>query len=110
MEQFMEWLNGPLVKTLVLLVFGFALKKWPDFINKAIPLVLTVISGLLTFVQFLSSLLGPAVAHAQSVTIPLPQPHQAWWMYLLTSVLLPVLVAVGAHSTAKNTQQLARGK
>jgi hypothetical protein len=107
MEQFMEWLNSPLVKTLLLLVAGFALKKWPAFLNKWIPLALTFVSGLLTFVQFLASLLVP-VAHAQGVTIPLPQPHQPWWHYLAVSVLLPVLMAVGAHSSGKNTIQALR--
>ena len=63
----------------------------------------------MSVLQFVASLFVVA-AHAQAVTIPLPQPHQPWWQYLLTSVLLPVIVAVGTHSTVKNTVQLGKGK
>lgn len=114
MEQFFEFLNGPLMKTLLMLVFGFALKRWGAFLNKAIPLALVALSGALTFVQYLASLLTPETAHAfvaqASVTIPLPTPHQPWWHYLLVSVLLPVVAAIGVHSGTKNTKQLVVGK
>jgi len=103
-------LNNPMVRAALLWAVGYALKKWPDFVNKAIPLALTICSVGVSVLQFVATLFV-GVAHAQgAVTIPLPQPHQPWWQYLLTSVLLPVVLAVGAHSTVKNTVQLGKGK
>ena len=107
MQAFVDFVNNPMVKTLLLLVGGVALKKWPAFVTKFVPLALLVVSGILSALQALFPALVPA-AHAciaQAVTIPLPTPHQPWWQYLLTSVLMPVLLAVGAHSTTKNTIQ-----
>lgn len=103
-------LNNPMIRAALLWAVGYALKKWPDFTNKAIPMALTICSAAVSVLQFIVSLFV-GVAHAQgAVTIPLPQPHQPWWQYVLVSVLLPVIMAVGAHSAAKNTVQMGKGR
>ena len=107
MQQILDWLNDPTIKTILLYLGGFLIAKWPGFIKKFVPLALLVASIILAALNALFPVIVPA-AHAflaQSVSLPLPQPHQPWWHYVLFSIIVPVLAAVGAHSSGKNTLQ-----
>ena len=112
MQQVLDWLNDPAIKSVLLLVGGFILKKWPKFVNQFIPLALLTASIILGVVKALWELMVPA-AHALDSLVTnfaptvaaVPAPHQPWWMFVINVILVPVLLAVGAHSTGKNTIQ-----
>lgn len=96
----MDILNTPealvLLKTLALLIGGAILRRWPAFVNKAIPLALIVLSQAHDIIV----LMFPGIAHA-SADIGPSKPHIPW----LISTLLPAILAVGLNSGAKNTRE-----
>jgi hypothetical protein len=108
MQAFFDFLNNPMVKTILMFVLGLAAKKWPSFVNKFIPLALVGVSGLLTFLQWVAGAMVPAAHAFVATAAPTVTPQAAtvpWWQFVLTSVFVPVLIAVGTHSAAKNTRE-----
>jgi len=104
MQQFLDWLNNPIVKAVLLFIGGLILKRWDKFVNAAIPVALLVISIVLALLKALWPELVPAspVLVATSAGAP-------WWRSVLVGSLIPVFVAVGAYSGGKNTLRLLRG-
>lgn len=100
MQNVMDWLANPMVKTALLFVGGFILKRWPEFVNKAIPVALLAISALLTLLRALFPDAVPADGAVAAVSQAAP-----WWKGFVVDVLVPTLLAVGAHSHAKNTRE-----
>jgi len=107
MQGFFDFINNPMFKTVILFVLGLIGKKWPDFTNRLIPLALLAISAVMGFGQWLIDILTPA-AHAMVMAAApavMPQANQTGWWWFINVILVPVLVAVGAHSSGKNTIQ-----
>jgi hypothetical protein len=110
MDAVLGWLDNPAVKYFLLLIGGFALKKWPAFVNKAIPLALLVTSILIAALHSLFPDLVPAANAAVTSAVRGGIPVLPWWKWFLMDVLMPVALAVGTQSSVKNTTQLAQGK
>lgn len=103
MESVLAWLNEPLNKTVLMFLGGLILKKWPAFVNKAIPLVLLAVSILLAALKSLWPVLVPD-AHAATMVAAVSG-GGAMWKNFLTDALVPVVFSVGTHSAAKNTRE-----
>lgn len=107
MDQILVWLANPLTKAILLNVGGWILKQWPPFVNRAIPLALLVVSALHELLASLWPNLVPSVHAAvyAAATGSLP-----WWKAAGLwgwQVALPVVIAVGLHSSSKNVRQWA---
>jgi len=118
-DHLIAWLDNPAVKYVLIIVGGWLLKRWPQFINGAIPIVTGVAALLVSIlrlmfpetqqaVEAVGSLIGPAVAHADTVLRVVSDqttPHLPWWQSLFFNAILPWLIAIGTHSAGKNTGQ-----
>lgn len=107
MQQVLDWLNDPTIKTVLMFFGGLVLKKWSGFVNKFIPVALLGISILLAALKALFPMLVP---DAEAATVTAAVVSVPWWKWLLVDVLVPVLLAVGAHSSVKNTTQGIQGR
>lgn len=108
----LELLNDATVKTALLFVGGFILKKWPAFVNKAIPVVLAIASGLVSLLaaMFPAAAGGTTPAlYVASAFVPagVVQTLGHVWASPVVSALVPLWLASGLQSTAKNTRQWA---
>jgi|SRR6185436_954065 len=107
MEQILEFLASPLAKVILLNVGGWILKTWPPFVNKAIPVALLLVSALY---QMLVDLWPGLVPDAHAAVILAAGGGLPWWKAAgiwLGNVGLPVIIAVGLHSTSKNVREWA---
>lgn len=100
MENLMTWVENPMVKSALLFLGGWALKRWPSFVNKAIPVALLVVSALLSIIK--SAFPDVVADGAVIATVVQAAP---WWKGFILDCVVPVLLAVGAHSHAKNTRE-----
>jgi hypothetical protein len=100
----LDWANSPVGKTVLLFVGGVALKRWPTFINKAIPVTLLVASSLLSILHAAFPSLTPIASTTLMVT---SAPASSWWSTFITTAILPTVAAVGLHSGPKNTLEWA---
>lgn len=104
MDQVLSWLNDPINKTVLMFLGGLILKKWGAFVNRAIPVALLAVSTLLAVLKALFPTLVPD-AQAATSAVNAAVGVSSTWHFILTTVIAPVLVAVGLHSTSKNTKQ-----
>lgn len=105
---FLAWLNGPLVKTALLLVSGFVLKQWPQVVNKAIPLLLGVASTLVSVVHLLfpEQALAPTAALMPASTyFAAAVAHGGGWGSFFSGTFVPLVLAVGINSGQKNVAE-----
>lgn len=114
MEQVLAWLNDPMHKTVVGFVGMFLLTRWPAFVKKAVPMVLTACSLIVTA---LGAAFGDLNAAAPAVyaAAGLGPAYDAWnaaagsgVQSFLFNWLVPVAMAVGVHSYPKNLLQWFR--
>lgn len=108
----LDFVNLPHIKTLLLMLGGWAWNAHRDTINKAIPALVGAASILATLAQILTSALGAAFPEA-GVS---PAAYEAvagkdgggFWSgaaYILVGTILPPIIAVGAHSWPKNLRE-----
>lgn len=113
MEHLFAWLDDPLVKYLLLMAGGYALKRWPVFFNKAIPLATGIASLVIAILNTAFPTPDPTIMPALFQTVGwdgvVAAAGTPWWKSLLLDAVLPWLLAVGTHSAAKNTAELAKG-
>lgn len=113
MDAILDWLNNPLNKTVLLFVGGLILKRWPAFVNKAIPIALAVTSALLSALASMFPAIVPT-AHAAGGALAdtvatstqasaAGAPVIGW----LAGVFVPVLAAIGTHSGGRALAQWA---
>lgn len=118
LQHVLAWLDNPAVKYALVLIGGFLLKRWPAFVNGAIPAVTAIASLLIALLHVifpdaqaaapaLESALGGAMAQADSVARAMTTAGGAipWWQALFFNGILPWLIAVGTHSGVKNSGQ-----
>jgi hypothetical protein len=102
-EQVHAWLAGVVGQGILLMLGAAALKRWPEFINKAIPLALGFISLVLTV---LKGAFPALVSDASAATMLAAVGHAApWWQTFALDTVAPVVFAIGTHSAAKNTRE-----
>jgi len=119
----MDWLvqiptfaNDALPKTILLMIGAGILKKWPAFVNKAIPMTSTALSALITVLAAMFPAPVPAAAPASFMAasfagapIYLPAAsaaaHAGSWIW---NTLVPVGFSIAMHSGAKNTVEWLR--
>jgi xanthine/uracil/vitamin C permease (AzgA family) len=106
-DQILVWLANPLAQAILLNVGGWILKTWPQFVNKAIPLALLIVSILGNLLAALWPNLVPAAGAAELAQAVASVP---WWKAAGLwgwQVALPVVIAVGLHSSSKNVREWA---
>lgn len=107
---FLAWLNGPMVKTGALLLGGFALRQWPQVVNKAIPVLLAACSAVVSVVHliFPEQALAPTAALMPAAYFSAAVAHGGGWGSFFSGILVPVVLAVGVNSGQKNVAEWAR--
>lgn len=111
-----EWINDPLHKTVLGVVGGFIFANFTDVVNKFIPIALLGLSTLTTTLQALFPSAGAAeVITATYAAMPVVNEvhyHAVGFFSSfgklggwVVSAVIPVAIAVGTHSSAKNTRQ-----
>jgi len=105
--------NDPILKPLLLIFGGVLLKKWEPFFNRAIPVVLATCSALVSLLAALFPALVPDASPAFFVAgyiapAGFVASAAAVWASPIVSALVPVWLASGMQSTAKNTRQWAK--
>ena len=111
----LNWVNDPVHKTVLAMIGGWILNRWPAFINKAIPAVVTAGSILLGVGQLAFAATGAFDAHpanfiaAVAAEAGKPSVGSAI-LDAVVGTILPVWVATGHYSWGKNlVQWLALG-
>ncbi len=110
LTQAIAWLNDVGVKALLLFVGSGLLKRWPAFVNKAVPFAQVTSSLVLSLLAalFPATSGGPtAIVFASFGGTPLYTPA-AWYSQagsIVANTLIPVAFAIATHSGTKNTAQ-----
>ena len=111
LTQIIAWLNDTMVKTVLLFVGGFILKKWEPFVNKAIPTMALLASALISTLQTMfPTVVPPGTAPASFVAgsfvgVPFYAANTAAakgasWLW---NTGVPLAFAIASQSGAKNT-------
>lgn len=105
MQQILDMLNQPFTKSGLLILGGFALKKWPAFFNKAIPAAVVVLSAVMqaltTAFPDVAGPVQPAAYMAAAFTT------ESGVGGFVLGTLVPAVLSVGAHSKWKNIVEWA---
>lgn len=105
----LERVNDPVVKSMLAMAGGWLWNRHGETINKAIPAVLAAASIAATAAQFLVTVISGAFPDAASASFATYVGGQAvsfspvstiGWIF--TTMILPPIFAVGAHSWPKN--------
>lgn len=107
LQKVVDFLNSPTAKTALLLVGGFVMRAAPNFVNKAIPVALLVLSTLAQAIG--AAFPAPAVQPAMFTVADyvVAASGGGWGGFIMGSVL-PALLAVGINSGQKNLVEWAR--
>lgn len=107
-----DFLNDTLVKTILAILGGLILKRWAPLVNKSIPLVLLVLSAIVSTLKVLFPALPPDASSAAFTLASFagygfrvasnPATRSASWLW---TTLAPVAFAIATHSGLKNTWQ-----
>lgn len=92
-QKAIDWLASPVGKTLALYVSGLALRAWPSFFNKAIPVGTAAVNAALTLLGLLSQAAGGGSHQFALAAAEAAQPTN-----LVLDVILPQLIADGAYN------------
>jgi len=105
MDLFNDPIVGMVLKGGLLALGGLLLKKWPVFVNKAIPVTL----GFLSFAAQVIHEAWPALVPAAHAALGASQEpvHGFNILGFIAGTVLPAVCAVGLHSWSKNTRQWA---
>jgi len=110
LQGILSFTNDTFVKTLLLMFGGLMLKRWPAFVNKAIPTTKLMISAALAILAALFPTQAATAVPASfvfSTFAGAPLYATASWTSHLGSVvsntLVPLAFAIAAHSGPKNT-------
>jgi hypothetical protein len=108
MDSIRDLLQNVAVRTLLLMVGAAVLKKWPAFVNKAIPIALLVANSFYEGLTAMFPALVPAAHAAADALATAGSGHHglAFGKFFFNAVV-PVVLAVGAHSASKNTREWA---
>ena len=108
----LNWVNDPLHKSLLFMAGGWALNRWPAFVNKAIPGVTTLASILLGASQLLVAAVSAAkggVVGASFTAAVIAEAGQPSFggavVAAVVGTILPVWVSTGHYSWLKNIAQ-----
>lgn len=105
LQKFVDAVNNPATKTGLLLVGGFVLKLWPQYVNKSIPIALTVLSTLL---QVVHTAFPDTAAVQPAAYVAAAFSTSSGWGAFLFGTLAPVLFAVGINSGQKNLAEWSK--
>lgn len=105
-------LNDTFMKTILLIVGGALLKRWPALVNKAVPVILASLSAVIAALSAMFPTVAPGAVPTSFVygtvaMMPLYAsagfgPHLSSF---LTNTLVPVAFAIASHSGPKNTRE-----
>lgn len=110
-QQIVDAINNPITKTIWLFVAGIIMRKWPEFTNKWIPTILTILSGLAAVLGALAGQFSELPTTVPTSFAAMPQVEgKPIWMHFIFSWLIPVLVAIGTQSGVKNTREAVQQK
>lgn len=117
LNQIIAWLNDTMVKTVLLFVGGFILKKWEPFVNKAIPVMALLASAFISTLQTMfpsvvpppgttpamyepASFVATTFAGVPFYAVNTAAAKGASWVW---NTLVPIAFAIGTQSGSKNT-------
>ena len=108
----LNWVNDPTHKTILWMIGGWALNRWPAFVNKAIPGVTTAASIILGTAQLIMAAVGAVGAHPANYTAAVlavaGQPSMGTAVLnAVVGTILPVWIANGHYSWLKNLMEWA---
>lgn len=102
MDHLLAWLNDTAVKSVLLFLGGLVLARWPAFVSKAIPVVLTAFSAITAALLVMFPAPIPNVAGLAPEHIAAAPAHTSSWLW---NTIIPVLIAVATHSGGRSTAQ-----
>ena len=113
MQAILEFLNQPIVKMLFVMAGTFILRKWPRFVNEAVPFWTGLYSVGTTGLGMLFPGHVPTVigAHAASFAgfVVASAGHGSWWQSLLFDGIFPWLLGYGGQRAGDHTIAWATG-
>jgi hypothetical protein len=110
-QSVLDFLNNPLVKAAMVAVGAWLLRKWPKFVNEAVPLVTGIYSVLTTVIGLLfPSHVPTTISASYSVAMFLGTVGVPWWQSLIFDGILPWLMGYGANRAAGHTKEWAAGQ
>lgn len=110
LQQFLDFLNNPVFKGIAVFAGTYVLRRWPRFVNEAVP----IWTGLASVVTTLLGMLFPGTElhsslHQSPLMLVAGGGGIPWWHSLLFNAILPWLVGFGGQRATSQTATWAQG-